>query len=48
MIEILVAYLLYENSADVVWWVAYAVVLIGKFYLIAKQHREKRRELHGV
>lgn len=48
MIEILVAYLLYENSADVVWWVAYAVVFIGKVVMVAKQHKEKRRELHGV
>jgi hypothetical protein len=48
MIEILVAYLLYENSADVVWWVAYAVVLIGKLLWIAKQRKEKHHELHGV
>ena len=48
MIEILVAYILYEGDADVVWWLLYAVVLFTRLYLVAKQHEEKRRELHGV
>ena len=45
MIEILVAYILYEGDADVVWWTLYAVVLFGKFILTA---RRKQHELHGV
>jgi preprotein translocase subunit YajC len=48
MIEILVAYMLYEGEADVVWWLLYAVVLFGRFYFVMQQQREKRRELHGV
>ena len=48
MIEILVAYILYEGDADVVWWLLYALVLSTKLYWLAKQQKEKRRELHGV
>ncbi len=43
MVELLVAYLLWEGDAPAEWWGLYVAVVVIKFYIAWKQHAEVER-----